>query len=296
MDQEGELVAELWGKKDEERFFLESLKNYAAPEQLFYSTAEGKYLAYWPKGYKGPKTTLQSRNALIGSFTEKWVANLIKNIVDSKNYFVVQGAICKKIGLTSASSADVIISKSKERHQTPDNILLIIEVKMSIVWNWQYINKDKVICIGDYRTHQGNPGLLRSDSMLKAIGKSINIRVSSIESSKIPILIIGNTPITKSYMEKVDRLKVSGIIQGFWSINPTPLDNSDSLKKTDNCGFYRFDNIKELSDNICKILSEERNFFSSMKSNRELGQIIEIANRQKTYEEKAQMFLKLVRE
>jgi hypothetical protein len=132
--------------------------------------------------------------------------------------------------------------------------------------------------------------------MLKAIGKSINIRVSSIESSKIPILIIGNTPITKSYMEKVDRLKVSGIIQGFWSINPTPLDNSDSLKKTDNCGFYRFDNIKELSDNICKILSEERNFFSSMKSNRELGQIIEIANRQKTYEEKAQMFLKLVRE
>jgi hypothetical protein len=167
---------------------------------------------------------------------------------------------------------------------------------MSIVWNWQYIDNNKVICVGDYRTHQGNPGLLRSDSMLKAIGKSINIRVSSIESSKIPIIIIGNTPITKNYMEKVDRLKVSGIIQGFWSLNPTPLDGYGSLKKTKKCGFYRFDNYKELSDSISKILSEERNFFSSMKSDRELGQIIEIANRQKTYEEKAQMFLRLIRE
>ena len=159
MDQEGELVAELWGKKDEERFFLESLKNYAAPEQLFYSTAEGKYLAYWPKGYKGPKTTLQSRNALIGSFTEKWVANLIKNIVDSKNYFVVQGAICKKIGLTSASSADVIISKSGTTSNA-NNILLIIEVKMSIVWNGSISTKIKLFT--QVKNASGNPGLLRS--------------------------------------------------------------------------------------------------------------------------------------
>ncbi len=111
---------ELWGKKDEERFFLESLKTYAAPEQLFYSTADGKYLAYWPKGYKGRKTTLQSRNALIGTFTEKWVATLIKNIVGSKNIYVVQGAVCNKIGLTSVSPADVIISRSNEQQQTPE--------------------------------------------------------------------------------------------------------------------------------------------------------------------------------
>ena len=47
---------------------------------------------------------------------------------------------------------------------------------MSIVWNWEYKVGDSEIiilkCIGNYKTHQGNPGLLRSDSMLKAIGKS----------------------------------------------------------------------------------------------------------------------------
>lgn len=42
-------------------------------------------------------------------------------------------------------------------------------------------------CVGDYRSHSGNPGLLRSDTMLKAIGKSVGIRTASIYSSNIPI-------------------------------------------------------------------------------------------------------------
>ncbi len=63
---------------------------------------------------------------------------------------------------------------------------------MSIVWNWEYNPlTGEIMCIGDYTTHQGNPGLLRSDTMLKAIGKSINIRVSGLEASKIPIIVIG---------------------------------------------------------------------------------------------------------
>ena len=37
-------------------------------------------------------------------------------------------------------------------------------------------------------------------------------------------------------------------------------------------------------------------FFSSMKSKKELGQIIEIANKESTYELKAERFLKLIRE
>lgn len=293
--REGECMMRLWSKEDEKRFFIESLKNYATPEQLFYVTKDGRYLAYWPKNYKGEKTTLQSRNALIGAFTEKWVTDLMQNIAGEMGYFAVQGAICEEIGLTSASPADVIISRSSGQQQKADDILLIVEVKMSIVWNWQYVNNN-VVCVGDYKTHQGNPGLLRSDSMLKAIGKSLNIRVSSIKSCRIPIIVIGNTPITENYMEKVDRLKISGVIQGFWSVNPKPLDNDDSIKKTEKCGFYRFDDFEELHESVLKILSEEMNFFSSMKSNRELGQIIEIANREKTYEEKAQKFLKLIRE
>jgi len=47
--------------------------------------------------------------------------------------------------------------------------------------------------------------LLRSDSMLKGIGKSINIRVSSFKAATIPIIVMGNTPITNSYYPKVDK-------------------------------------------------------------------------------------------
>jgi len=288
-------MVELWNKEVEKRFFSESVK-FATPEQLFYVTDKNRYLAYWPKGYDGKKNTLQSRNALIGNFTEKWTTDLIQEVVKDKGLFAVQGAICEEIALTNMSPADVIISRSKNINQQPGDILAIIEVKMSIVWNWELNNKS-LSCIGDYKTHQGNPGLLRSDSMLKAIGKSINIRVSSFKTSKIPIVIMGNTPITNSYYSKVDHLKIAGIIQGFWSVNPKPLDSDgESIKKTEKQGFYRFDSFDELKKSFKNLLSEERNFFSSMKSKKELGKIIEIANREETYEKKAEVFLKLIKE
>ena len=58
-------------KEVERRFFVEASKSFT-PAELFYVTNEDKYLAYWPKGYKHKKYTLQSRNAPIGDFTEKW--------------------------------------------------------------------------------------------------------------------------------------------------------------------------------------------------------------------------------
>ena len=163
---------ELWNKNVEKRFFTKSLE-YATPEQLFYITNENKYLAYWPKNYLGKKSTLQSRNSLIGNFTEKWTTDLIQRIVEDEGLFAVQGAKCSEIALPNNSPADVIISKNKNIEQEPENILAIFEVKMSIVWNWEFKNNKSdmnLICMGDYNTHQGNPGLLRSDSMLKAIG------------------------------------------------------------------------------------------------------------------------------
>ncbi|MFH1260267.1 MAG: hypothetical protein ABII74_10750, partial [Elusimicrobiota bacterium] len=227
-----------WSKEIEEIFFRESSK-FATPEQLFYVTENNRYLSYWPKNYSGKKSTLQSRNSLIGKFSEKWTTDLLKEVIEDKNLFAVQGAKCKELSLTEMSPADVVISRNKNVDQQPEDILLIIEVKMSIVWNWELKEKRNLVCIGDYQTHQGNPGLLRSDSMLKAIGKSINIRVSSPKVSKIPIIVMGNTPITESYNSKVDHLKLAGIIQGFWSVNPIPLDNNkDSIKKTEKKGFY----------------------------------------------------------
>jgi hypothetical protein len=194
------------------------------------------------------------------------------------------------------SPADIVISKHNNTNQNPEDILAIIEVKMSIVWNWEF-RSDELICIGDYKTHQGNPGLLCSDSMLKAIGKSINIRVSSFKASKIPIIIMGNTPITNSYYSKVDHLKVAGIIQGFWSVNPKPLDNDgENIKRTKKLGFNRFDSFDELKVSFENLLAEERSFFSSMKGKKELGQIVELANKEQTYEKKAEVFLRLINE
>ncbi len=289
----------LWNKDVEMKFFTESVES-ATPEQLFYVTDSSKYVAYWPKSYPGKKTTLQSRNSLIGNFTEKWTTDLIQKIIKDKGLFAVQGAICEEIALTNMSPADVVISNNKNINQEPEDILAIFEVKMSIVWNWEFKNDKSGInltCVGDYKTHQGNPGLLRSDSMLKAIGKSINIRVSNSKASKIPIIIMGNTPITNSYYSKVDHLKVAGIVQGFWSVNPKPLDdNGENIKKTEKQGFYRFDNFDELQNSLEFLLSEDRNYFSSMKSREELGKIIELANKEKAYEKKGEVFLKLLKE
>ena len=292
-------MKKLWTKEKEIEFFTESRK-FSTPEQLFYVSSDNKYFAYWPKTYKDQKTTLQSRNSLIGSFTEKYSVDLLKEFASKKNWYSVQGVVCEEIGLTRQSSADVAICKTKDIVQKPENILILFEVKMSIVWNWelkQIEKQEKLICLGDYKSHQGNPGLLRSDSMLKAIGKSINIRVSDYSSSRIPIIILGNTPITASYYKKVDFLKNAGIIQGFWSVNSTPLDdNGENIKRTNKDGFIRMDIYSELENSLEKLITEQTEFFSSMKSKKQLGKIIEIANREIDIEKKAEKFLALIKE
>ncbi len=287
----------LWNKDEEHNFFKKTLE-IATPEQLFYLTEDGRYLAYWPKRYKGKKTTLQSRNAFIGSYTEKWIKDLLTPLAKKFDAYAVHNVICEEIGIGERSPADVAIVKTPHRLQQPENILLLIEVKMSIVWNWEYIPiTGEIKCIGDYTTHQGNPGLLRSDTLLKAIGKSINIRVSGLKAARIPIVVIGNTPITRTYYNKVDFLKKSGIVQGFYSLNPEPIDHEskDNIKSTPEKGFLRIDEIEELYNELRHIINEEREFFSSMLPKRELGRIIELASKEKTYERKAEKFLRLLR-
>ena len=55
------------------------------------------------------------------------------------------------------------------------------------------------------------------------------------------------------------------------------------------------DSYDDLRQNLENLLSEKREFFSSMKSKKELGQIIEIANRESNFEKKAEKFLSLIR-
>ena len=252
------------------------------------------------KNYKGTKTTLQSRNAFIGAYTEKWSLEILKEVAKELNAHAVRNMVCEELELTKGSPADVAICKTDSIVQKPKDIISIFEVKMSIVWNWELLknnSKFTLRCLGDFKTHQGNPGLLRSDSMLKAIGKSITVRISSLESAKIPIIVLGNTPVMKSYYSKVDNLKNYGIIQGFWSLNPAPLDNNgENVKETRGKGFLRFDAYSGFKENILALLKEDMMFFAGMKSKNDLGKFIEIANKQDTYEKKAEKFLNMMGE
>lgn len=284
----------LWTNEIEQQFFIEALRNFAAPEQLFYNI-QGANFAYVPRGVEGEGQTLQSRNSLIGQFTERWTRNLLDPIARASNLYAVNGVICEEIGLPNRSSADLAFCTTNSVNQVANNIKIIFEIKMSVVSNYRYLGEENIECIGDYKSHKGNPALLRSDSMLKAIGKSINIRVSGASSTKIPIIILGNSPITESYVHKVDYLKTSGVIQGFLSLNPNPT-NTAHIRNTPNTGFRTIETVDILREYINNLLTQDINYFSSMVSKRRLGEIITIACREVSDVAKAERFLELIRE
>lgn len=283
----------LWNNDTEIQFFTDALKSFASPEQLFYNLKSGNF-AYVPKGLSAEGQTLQSRNSLIGQFTEKWSKTVFEPIASELGLFAVNSVVCDELGLTRQSTADLAFCTTNQTNQSPENIKLLFEIKMSVVSNYKFTHPNKVKFIGDYKQHKGNPALLRSDSMLKAIGKSINIRVSGIASTKIPIVVLGNSPITDSYIKKVDFLKTSGVIQGFWSLNPAPT-NTDYVKVTPKKGFQTILNQDMLFTNCRDLVSTDMNYFSSMISKVRLGEIIRIANQEQTEIAKAEKFLTLIR-
>lgn len=284
----------LWSNDTEIEFFSEALKHFAPREQLFYKLSNG-YFAYVPKGSNAEGQTLQSRNALIGQFTENWAKNLLAPIANEFNLYAINGMVCEELGLTRQSSADIAFCTKDSIIQSAGDVKLLFEVKMSVVSNYKYDIKDRTVSfLGDYKTHKGNPSLLRSDSMLKAIGKSINIRVSGPASTKIPIVVLGNSPITDAYKNKVDFLKTSGVIQGFLSLNPNPTD-SDFIKVTTKSGFQTINSLQQLQGFLASLTRVELNFFSSMISKAYLGKIITIASQEKTDIQKAEKFLSLIK-
>ena len=280
-----------WNEDAEKKFFIEAMKNFASPEQLFYKLKDD-YFAYIPKGENLEGKTLQSRNSLIGQYTEKWCKDFFNPIAKKLGLFCINAVNCPEIGLTTQSNADLAFCTTDNIQQKVENIKLLFEVKMSIVNNYKLEKKQNISYIGDYKEHKGIPSILRSDSMLKAIGKSISIRVSNIKSNKIPIVILGNSPITKNYSLKVDYLKKAGIIQSFISLYPNPTDNF--IKNTENKGFQTFDTKQELETYIQKLVKSDMNFFSSMLSKEKLGKIIGISSKEEKDVLKAEKFLQLI--
>jgi hypothetical protein len=282
----------MWTNDTEISFFKSALENFIAPEQLFYYLGS-EYFAYVPKGRGAEKQTLQSRNSLIGSFTEKWAKDLFAPIAKKHGLFALNGVECEEIGLPKKSEADLAFCTSNARIQKPKNIKLIFEIKMSVVSNYCYEN-NKVKLVGDHTTHKGIPSLLRSDSMLKAIGKAINIRVSGLGASTIPIVVLGNSPISQAYSHKVDFLKQAGVVQSFLSLSSQPV-GAKQTAQSEHFGFQTILNTKTLQTVIDDVLSSDSCYFSSMMPKSKLGEIIRIANEEKTDVAKAEKFLTLIR-
>lgn len=284
---------ELWNTSTEIQFFKEALNTFASPEQLFYRSGSD-WFAYFPKGLDAKGATLQSRNSLIGRFTENWSKRFFDGIANSLGLYAVNGVVCEEIGLTKRSSADLAFCATDAIEQKARDIKLIFEIKMSIVSNYKFIQPDEIEWIGDYKSHKGNPSLLRSDSMLKAIGKSVNIRIASLNSASIPVVVLGNSPITSDYEHKVDFLKSSGIIQGFWSLNPSP-SVSGHIIKTQKSGFVTFESHKDIVSMCSELILSDHNFFSAMISKRHLGELIRICADEITDQGKGEKFLELLK-
>ena len=282
----------LWNDEIEIQFFEEALKHFASPEQLFYKLQSG-YYAYIPKGVDAEGQTLQSRNSLIGQFTEKWCKTLLEPVAKELGLYAKNNVVCEELGLTKPTNADLAFCTTDEITQKPENIKLLFEIKMSVVSNYKYEDSGEIIRCGDYKTHKGQPSLLRSDSMLKAMGKSINIRVSGFSSSKIPIVILGNSPITENYLKKVDFLKTAGVIQGFLSLNPKPTE-SDFISTSEKGGFQTISNLDQLYNYFKELVSVDMNYFSSMISRKKLGEYIAIASKEDNDIAKAEKFLSLI--
>ncbi len=275
--------------------FLGKGKDFSE-KKLFY-WIDNKYLAYIPKNIKSPGHTLQSRNSLIGQFTEKWCQQLLSSIARKFDLYAVNNVICPEAGLSKKSSADIAFCRSDKQQQKCQDIKVIFEIKMSILSNYEFDKTEKIVkWIGDYTTHKGNPSLLRSDSMLKAIGKLISIRVANPGARNIPLVVLGNSPITKHYEKKVDSLKSLGIIQGFLSLNPSVPSKTEVIKNTPKKGFQTIENKEDLEKFLGNLIHSHKIYFSAMVMKGKLGQIISKSNREKNIEGKAEKFLQLIEE
>lgn len=276
----------MWQMQDEIGFFEKALSGgFATKKDLFYEI-NNRFLAYIPKEIRRNIPTLQSRNSLIGSFTETWCQKLFENIASKFNLYAINGVICEELGLLKSSRADLAFCVNNTIKQNAKDIKLIFEIKMSVVNNYELIDEN-IKFIGDYRSHKAQPSLMRSDSVLKAIGKAINIRVSSESARKIPIIILGNTHISNNYLSKIDHLGQYGVLQKIISLN----NNLDSNKRSPLKYFETITDLNHLYKIIENILDKDFYYFSAMLDKKELGKIIKNTRNMDNELEIAEYFL-----
>ena len=257
-------------------------------------------------GSKLRSNTPQGRNAPVANFTEKFACSTLNkalNKINKGDLEAKRSVICDKLGLNNRSEADVAVVKkgNSSRIYEPEEIKLIFEIKMSLVWNWEP-KSNQIEMVSDYDKHCGRGSIYRTDSILKAIGKGAIFR-SHKGSNQIPYIVIGNCPPAPGYFDKIDGSVRSGIIQKFLSLNPEPLiiDKSDKNKRnpknSEGDGYLRIDTIEELSEIIKYYLESEQVFIGAMIKNYDLGKLIKSLNLSNSPEEIGhEFFEKIYRE
>ncbi len=174
------------------------------------------------------------RNNQVSDKTERFALALIQSVIQNSDdlrgkHFAKRGVICPQLGFTNGSAADIaILDQDLPEGPVPASAIeCLFEVKMSIIWNWRKDN----LCrpTSDYDGHAGRASILRTDSILKAAGKAAITR-GYRESSRIPFVVVGNTPPPKAYRDKIDKTVSSGVIQKWVSLTPEPLIVNPNLR------------------------------------------------------------------
>lgn len=97
----------MWNAQDERDFFDNALKSGFANERDLFYEINDRFLAYIPKEIKQNIPTLQSRNSLIGNYTETWCQRLLELLAKKLNLFAINGVVCDELGLIKSSRADL---------------------------------------------------------------------------------------------------------------------------------------------------------------------------------------------
>lgn len=106
----------MWQINDEIEFFNSAINvGFATIKDLFYEI-NGRYFAYIPKSIKQNIPTLQSKNSLIGNYTETWCQKLLYPIARKFDLFAVNGVVCEELGLIKSSRADLAFCGGNKKY------------------------------------------------------------------------------------------------------------------------------------------------------------------------------------
>ncbi len=302
-------MEKLWNPEEERKLIknlIEDDVNVWAEIQC--ESCGHKYEAFFKKSSKCPQcnakvssTTPQGRNNPLAARTEEFAANIIDKALKEAGlgeFAVDRNVRCDDLGLTSRTKADAAIVRSESHsndNYAPEQIKVIFEVKMSVIWNWELDKEGKLVVTSDYDGHKGRGSIYRTDSILKAIGKATIFR-GYPKSNTVPFIVIGNSPPPKGYLDNIDASVASGIVQKYLSLTPNPLvvDPSDSEernpKESDGKGFLRMDSLDELKRFVKNLVKEDIIFFSSMLGKPDLGKLIKSLDLSKEHKEIGQEF------